>query len=185
MGALTVLQYLSDRGAAGAAGICLLDQSPRIVTDSDWRCGLFGDHSHHRQTDLVRRLRRDFVRTVIEECAPALPGVLRRAFMAEGWLRRGMCRVLAGLPREALTDLMESAGNADFRATAASLQVPALVVLGARSHHYGGVPLAAWYGTTLPRGQVLTYQASAHSPHRDEPTRLAVDLRAFARRCAG
>jgi len=76
--------------------------------------------------------------------------------------------------------IVDSLIPTDFRDVVARLSVPALVVLGGFSQHYGGLPLAAYYEETLPQGTVLTYWTSSHSPHRQDPERLASDLAAFA-----
>lgn len=78
--------------------------------------------------------------------------------------------------------IVESLIPTDFRDAVARMSVPALVVLGGVSHHYGGLPLAAYYETTLREGTVLTYLGSKHSPHRHDPRRFAADLSAFADR---
>ena len=53
-----------------------------------------------------------------------------------------------------LLDLAESMAQADFRASLSRLDAPLLVVLGARSPHYAGVPLDAWYRDTVKHAQV-------------------------------
>ena len=70
--------------------------------------------------------------------------------------------------------------ESDFRDVIGALSVPTLVVLGAESKHYRGLPLADYYQSALANGNVTTFAASGHSPHREEPARFAAELAAFA-----
>lgn len=183
MGALTVLEYLRRHGEQAVAGVCLIDQSPRIVNDVSWRCGLFGTLTQAQHESLVARLKRDFAGAVFDALASRLPPPLQAAARCRGWLERFLRRVIASVRHDALVSLLESIGSCDFRPALAALSVPTLVVLGARSHHYGRVPLADYYASALRRGTVTTYAAAAHSPHRETPSILARDLSVFAARC--
>ena len=78
-----------------------------------------------------------------------------------------------------LLDLAESMAQADFRASLSRLDAPLLVVLGARSPHYAGLPLDAWYRGTVKHAQISVYPRAGHSPHVSEPLRFARELERF------
>ena len=187
MGALVVMKYLQDHGQARIAGVCLIDQSPRITSDEHWRLGLFGSLSRTQLQQTLGRLRSDFAETVTTEflakvtplkqaaSRDSLAGRLARWLMSKLACRRGVDRFIA---------MLESLVEADFRDVIARITVPTMVVLGGASHHYGGLPLDQYYRDTLSDGTVRTYREAAHSPHRQEPGRFAADLAAFAdKRC--
>ena len=187
MGALVVMKYLQDHGQSRIAGVCLIDQSPRITSDEHWRLGLFGSLTRTQLQQTLGRLRSDFAETVTTELLAkvrllrqaasrdSLAGRLARWAVAKLACRRGIDRLLA---------MLESLVDADFRDVIARITVPTLVVLGGASHHYGGLPLGQYYRDTLSDGTVRTYREAAHSPHRQEPGRFAADLASFAaRRC--
>lgn len=182
MGALVVMRYLEQFGDGKLSGVCIIDQSPRITTDAQWRLGLFGSMSREQLQAALAGLRHDCVETLMAD-------LLRRRAAGEGLPARLLRRVLTGL-RDAIgvasvLSMLDSIADADFRELIRSLSVPTLVVLGGASHHYGGLPLAHYYRGALARGTVVTYAGSAHSPHRQEPQRFAADLSAFAQRhCA-
>lgn len=154
LGALVVMQYLKAHGSDRLAGVCFVDQSPRITTDAQWQLGLFGSLTRAR-----------------------LQAALARGHRLVAHFRH----VLGITP---LLSIVDSLVDSDFRDVVAQLTLPALVVLGGASHHYGGLPLADYYRATLAGATVTTYPASAHSPHRQQPARFATDLAAFAARCA-
>ena len=59
------------------------------------------------------------------------------------------------------------------------LDVPLCVVLGARSAHYRGLALDAYYRQTVPHAAVSVYERAGHSPHVSEPGRFAEQLLGF------
>jgi pimeloyl-ACP methyl ester carboxylesterase len=188
MGALVVMQYIREHGADHLAGVCLIDQSPRITNDEHWRLGLFGSLTRSQLKSTLGRLRSDFVDTVAREflarCKP-LAGAGRPDAMAGRIARWAVAKLARACGTDQLIALLENLADADFRDVVARVSAPTMVVLGGVSHHYGGLPLERYYRDNLPDCTVRLYQDSAHSPHRQEARRFAADLAAFAaRRCA-
>jgi pimeloyl-ACP methyl ester carboxylesterase len=178
MGALTVMQYLNDHGPGRILAFCLVDQSPRVVTDQDWRLGLFGDCSAQMLCGLIEGARQDLSATVMREISAAAGRASRwlgpQAFpgrLLHGWLK--------SLEVQPLLDLCESLVAADFRDLLPSVNRPLMVVLGGRSAHYAHVPLAEYYRAVAPGVEVHRYEAAGHSPHFAEPARFAADLERF------
>lgn len=179
MGALVVMRYLQRHGTQRLSGVCIVDQSPRVTTDTDWSLGLFGTLSRAQVQALIQRLRGDFVGTVLAEAAQRLRP-LRCNGLASIALRWLLGCVHAAIGVAPVLSILESVIETDFRGVIAALRLPTLVVLGGSSHHYGGLPLADYYTDALARGIVTTYEGAAHSPHRQEPQRFAEDLSRFA-----
>jgi pimeloyl-ACP methyl ester carboxylesterase len=55
LGALVVMKYLQDHGAGQIAGVCLIDQSPRITNNDQWQLGLFGSLTQSQLKDALGR----------------------------------------------------------------------------------------------------------------------------------
>ncbi len=188
MGALVVMKYLQDHGAAQIAGVCLIDQSPRITNNDQWQLGLFGSLTQGQLKETLARLRGDFVETVASEFIARLAPLRQarsRDALAGRLARWAVARLARSCGIEHVLSMLESLADADFRDVIAKVKIPTMVVLGGASHHYGGLPLERYYRDTLPDGTVRMYQKASHSPHRCEPSRFAADLTAFAaKRCA-
>ena len=187
MGALAVLRYLQDHGTGRVAAVALVDQSPRIVTDDTWRLGMFGGCSAPMLLGLIAGARSNLVDTVLREVEGAMGGAvmgtsgawLRRRLAPDATLGRWLRSWLGHLDASALLDLAESLALADFRALLPRLDVPVCVVLGARSAHYKGLPLDAYYREAVPHAAVSVYERAGHSPHVSEPGRFADQLLGF------
>ncbi len=179
MGALAVMQFLRDFGVMRVAAVCLVDQSPRVVTDEDWRLGLFGGCSASMLGGLISGARSNLADTVLRQIDAAAGDWLRRRLAPHAMLGRWLRRWLKGIHVEPLLDLCESLAAADFRPLFSRFDVPLLVVLGGLSPHYAGLPLDAWYQEKVPHARVLRFEDSGHSPHYAEPARFARELRQF------
>jgi pimeloyl-ACP methyl ester carboxylesterase len=179
MGALVLMQYLHSYGTQRVAAVALVDQSPRIVTDESWRLGLFGGCTSAMLAGLIGGARKDLAETLIHEVGAFAGPWLQRRLVAEAPLGKILRKRLGHIDVVHLLDLAESMAQADFRASLARLDAPLLVVLGARSPHYGGVPLEAWYRDTVKHAQVSIYPRAGHSPHVSEPLRFVRELERF------
>jgi non-heme chloroperoxidase len=179
MGALAVLRYLQEHGTRRVAAVVLVDQSPRIVTDDSWRLGMFGGCSAPMLLGLIAGARHNLVDTVLREVEGASGAWLRRRLAADATLGRWLRSWLGHVDVSALLDLAESLALADFRPLLPRLDVPLCVVLGARSAHYRGLPLDAYYRQAVPHASVSVYERAGHSPHVSEPRRFADQLLAF------
>ena len=185
MGALTVMKYLNEFGPARVAAVAVVDQSPRIVTDEHWRLGLFGGCSADMLSGLIAGARTDLAETVLHQIEAVAGDWLRPRLAAQAPLGRMLRRWLNHVEVTPLLDLAESLAAADFRSLMPRLNLPLLVVLGARSPHYAGLPLDAWYREAVPHASVSVYPRAGHSPHYTEPVRFARDLAGFMAERAG
>ena len=179
MGALTVMQYLHDHGTDRVGGVGLIDQSPRVITDDEWRLGLFGGCSAAMLQGLIAGARKDLAETVLHEIEAKVGAWIRPRLAPDsaiGWLLRNW---LHRIDASFLLDLAESLAVADFRASVPRLDAPLMVVLGKKSPQYAGVPLDAWYRQAVPHATVTVYERGGHSPHYTEPTRFANELMRF------
>ena len=168
MGALTVMQYLHDHGTARVGGVGLVDQSPRVVTDDEWRLGLFGGCSAAMLEGLIAGARKDLAETVLHEIE-AKAGAWLRPRLAPDSASAACCgNWLHRIDASCLLDLAESLAAADFRASVPRLDAPLMVVLGKRSPQYAGVPLDAWYRQAVPHAQSASTNAAGI--HRTTPS---------------
>ena len=179
MGALTLMQYLHTYGTQRVSAVALVDQSPRIVTDDNWRLGLFGGCSATMLSGLIAGARQDLAEMLLNEVGAFGGAWLKRQLGVEAALGRMLRRRLGRIDVRPLLDLAESMAQADFRASLSRLDAPLLVVLGARSPHYAGLPLDAWYRDTVKHAQISIYPRAGHSPHVSEPLRFARELERF------
>jgi pimeloyl-ACP methyl ester carboxylesterase len=178
MGALTLWQYLRDYGTANLAKICLIDQSPRLLTDDDWPYGIYGDFNRQRSSAFLNRLNTDFAEAVLELAAFGLNARARDKYEAgaEGWDKPRQW--LQRLNPKPLVACWQSLIEADYRDVLEEIDIPALLVYGEHSNFYH-VGTAHYVAERIPEAVLHIYEDTDHSPHQWQRQRFIRDLRDF------
>ena len=179
MGALTTWEYLRAHGTQGIRRICLIDQSPKLVTDDDWRFGIYGDFDRARADAFEAELRAGFVEAVLRLSAH---GRNERARITYGQDTKGWRRAreaLARLDPLPLIATWESLVAADYRDVLPAIDVPTLLVWGGQSNFYG-LDTARYVHDRIAGSVLHVYDDTDHSPHQWQRERFVRDLVAFA-----
>ena len=178
MGALTLWQYLRDHGSHGLGKLCLIDQSPKLLTGDDWAHGIYGSFGVDRNSELVSWLQEDFAEGVLKltaprpqrACPPEVPG------KCPGWERSR-----AGLRNQDPAPLINcwlSLTAADYRDVLGRISLPTLLVYGGQSNFYRS-ETAHYVADNIPNAILRIYEGTDHSPHQWQRERFAQELREF------
>jgi pimeloyl-ACP methyl ester carboxylesterase len=178
MGALTLWQYIRDFGCERLTHLCIVDQSPKLVTDSSWSMGIYGDFDAARSQRLIEDMKIDFVETVLRLIASGLNTKARETYArnSRGWqqTRHG----LEKLDPEPLIAIWESLVAADYRDVLPHIAVPTLLVWGSESNFY--TPATAQFLLEqISKAMLKSYDESDHCPQLQQPERFATELVAF------
>lgn len=178
MGALTVWEYVRQFGTTGLGRLCLIDQSPKILTDNDWQLGIYGDFDAQRDRDFVRELETDFAEAVMRLAAY---GLNSRARVKYDENARGWQRIREELRRQDPTPLIEiwkSLAAADYRDVLPAIAIPTLLIFGNESNFY---PLATahYVRDRIEKSILHIYDGTDHSPHQWKREQFVRDLLDF------
>lgn len=184
MGVLTIWEYLRRHGGAAIAGLCLIDQSPKLVTDAGWRHGIYGDFDAIRARWFAARQREDFAEAVLELAAGGHNRRMAERYAREPEKFQRSREHLRGLDAAALTACWLTLAAGDWRAVLPTIAVPTLLVYGAESNFYAAAT-AAWVQAQIPGAQRLSYPGADHSPHFWHRDRFVTDLRGLLARVDG
>ncbi|MBW7903536.1 MAG: alpha/beta hydrolase [Rhodocyclaceae bacterium] len=179
MGALTLWQYLRDYGSERIGRLCLIDQSPKLLTDDDWRHGIYGDFDAARAQRFVSQLEEDFAETVLRLGALGLNRRAREKYEenAKGWEKaRAWLRQLDAKP---LIACWQSLTEADYRLVLGEIDVPTLLIYGGESNFYHAAT-AHYVRDSIPNALLHIYEGTDHSPHQWQRERFTRDLLTFA-----
>jgi pimeloyl-ACP methyl ester carboxylesterase len=178
MGALTLWQFIRDYGCGRLSHLCILDQSPKLVTDATWTNGIYGDFDAARSQRLLADLESDFAEAVLRLSAYGLNAKSRETYERDsrGWQRsRQDLRKLAPSP---LIAIWKSLVEADFRDVLGQIDVPTLMVWGAESNFYT-LETAAFLLARIRSAKLHVYQGADHSPQLQQAGRFAEELSVF------
>jgi pimeloyl-ACP methyl ester carboxylesterase len=178
MGALTLWQYIRDFGCDRITQLCIVDQSPKLVTDEFWSLGIYGDFDAERSQRLIEDLGIDFVETVLRLIANGLNTKARETYArnSRGWqqTRHG----LENLKPDPLIAIWKSLVEADYRDVLPMVSVPTLLTWGEQSNFYS-VETARYLLGQIPHATLSSYAGADHCPQLAQPERFAQELASF------
>ncbi len=180
MGALTAWDYIGRYGCRRLSRLCVLDQSPRLITDTGWSLGIYYNWPPERNRQFLEDARTDFVETVLRLIAEGRNARARERYQNGDDSISRMRAYLALLEPAPLLRIWESLAEADWRPVLPRVRVPTLLIYGSESNYYG-TECGEYVARQIPDARLLVYDGADHSPHLDNPDRFAADLRAFAR----
>lgn len=178
MGALTLWQFMRDYGCARLSHLCIIDQSPKLVTDDEWHLGIYGDFDAARSQRLIEEMEQDFAEGVLRLTAYGLNARARAGYArnSKGWQQAR--HALQRLDPPTLIAIWKSLVAADFRNVLPSITVPTWIAWGSQSNFYP-VATARFLLASTPGATMTCYEGADHSPHLLHPERFAADLLAF------
>ena len=178
MGALTLWQYLRDHGTHGLGKLCLIDQSPKLLTADDWAHGIYGNFGVDRNSELVNWLQEDFAEGVLKLTALGLNERAKAKYLenSSGW-ERSRAGLRAQNP-EPLINCWLSLTAADYRDVLAAIPLPTLLVYGGQSNFYR-TETAQYVADNIPNAILRIYEGTDHSPHQWQRERFARELLEF------
>lgn len=179
MGALTLWQYIRDRGCSRLARICLIDQSPKLVTDDGWPHGIYGSFDADRADGFLAQLHDDFAETVLRLGALGLNRRAREKYEgnAKGWQKSR--EWLQQLDAKPLISCWQSLTEADYRMVLSEISIPTLLIYGGESNFYH-TATAQYVRDSIPDALLHIYEGTDHSPHQWQRERFVQDLLAFS-----
>ena len=178
MGALTLWQYIRDFGTRRLEKLCLIDQSPKLLTEPGWEHGIYGDFGADKALELMRNLEEDFAEGVLRLTAFGLNERATEKYIAgaSGWERsRAALRAQDPSP---LISCWESLTSADYRDVLQKIDVPSMLVYGGCSNFYR-TETAHYVANRIPNSILHIYEETDHSPHQWQRERFARELMTF------
>lgn len=178
MGALTIWQYIRDFGCNRITKLCIIDQSPKLLTDDSWSHGIYGNFDDKRAARFLETLEQDFAEGVLKLTAYGLNTRAREKYEAgaKGWEKsRQMLKTQFHPP---LIECWSSLTQADYRDVLAHISVPTLLVYGGESNFYKAES-AHCIARQIPQAVLHIYEGTDHSPHQWQRERFTKELIEF------
>lgn len=175
MGALTIWQYIRDFGSERLARLCIIDQSPKLMTDNNWSHGIYGKFGTQEAESLMQHLQNDFAEGVLRLTAYGLNSRARMKYEegAKGWEKsRQFLRAQSPIP---LIECWQSLTKADYRDVLDRITIPTILIYGGESNFYG-IETAHYVAQRIPEAILHIYEGTDHSPHQWQRERFVQDL---------
>lgn len=178
MGALTSWEYLRRHGDKRLRGLCIVDQSPKLVTDDEWQHGVYSDFNKATNTAFLHRLTENFAEAVLELIAFGKNRRSRENYEQNSRGFQQMREYLQKQPGDLLTRCWDSITQQDYREVVAGIKLPTLLIYGDESQFYSA-ELQQWVKQNIEGSELHIYEQSDHSPHLWHKERFIYDLNRF------
>jgi len=178
MGALTSWEYLKQQGDSRLSGLCIIDQSPKLVTDTSWPHGIYGDFNSDKNQAFLARLEQNFAEGVLELIAFGHNSRSRENYEKNSRGFQKTREYLAGLRGDLLRQCWQSLSEANYRQILPTINIPALLIYGDQSQFYSQ-QLANYVAENIADSRLHIYESADHSPHLWHRERFVYDLRCF------
>jgi pimeloyl-ACP methyl ester carboxylesterase len=180
MGALTVWEYIRQFGCDRLAGICLLDQSPRLLNDDTWKLGIYGHFNWQDNHRFVTELKADFAEAVLQLGANGANSHVTRSYQQNTLGIQALRNYLQSLHPRPLIQCWESLIAADYRSVLPTISVPTLLIHGSESQFYS--PAVAHYvQNAIPNSSLHLYEGADHFPQIWQKVQFIEDVRRFVK----
>lgn len=181
MGALIAWEYIRNYGLGRLAGLCVVDMTPKMVTDSDWSLGIYGDFDHERNQTLLKRMDDDFAEGVLELAANGLNPRIREAYAQNSHGIQQLRDYLRNLNSSAMIHCWDSLAQQDYRDLQAHIDRPVLMIYGDTSQFYSP-EVPEWVEAQLPHPELHIYKQADHSPQVWHKEQFVHHLRQWLRK---
>ena len=178
MGALTSWEYLRRHGDKRLRGLCIVDQSPKLITDHEWQHGVYSDFSKEVNNAFINRLTENFAEAVLELIAFGKNQRSRENYEQNSRGFQQMRKYLQQQPGDLLTRCWDSITQQDYRDVVSSIKLPTLLIYGDESQFYSA-ELQQWVNKSIEGSELHIYEQSDHSPHLWHKERFIYDLNRF------
>ncbi|MBI1969265.1 alpha/beta hydrolase [Candidatus Woesearchaeota archaeon] len=171
MGAATILSYLNLFGKERIVKAILIDQTPKIVSDEEWKKGVAEDFTAEKALQFVAAIKAnhaDFLQDFIPQMfyKERTPAELR-------WMLREMLKTPADIAAKLMLDNCVQ----DWRDILPTIKIPIFIIAGKQSKWM--VPGCRYMAKQIPHAKLLLFEQSAHCPFYEEPEKFNTAVRQF------
>jgi non-heme chloroperoxidase len=170
MGAITLLEYVSDYGTDLISKIVLVDQSPKLITDEKWKLGVFGDFPAEKNEDLIRTYSSDVTKGFDLLGKNFLHKEFNQFASLAARISPADIPVFTPEASRGLSRIWKSFSTKDYRPVLRSIDVPTLLLYGEKSQFYLS-STGKYMQNNIPGSRLVMFPQGDHSPffaHEEE-----------------
>ena len=170
--------YLRKYGSARVKQTVVIDMTPKLTTDADWKYGVYFDFPPERQRWFLEEMQSDIVEAVLRLRAYGRNPKTRALYETNDPALAPYRAFLSRVNPAALISIWQDLLTYDFRDFLPGLTTPTLLIYGGASQFYGE-ELANWMLNTLPKAELLLFPEGDHGPHIQYPREVGAKLLDF------
>lgn len=178
MGALTLFEYVGKFGTDKISKMIFIDQSPKLLTDEEWKWGMFGNWTAKENEELIRALSTDIIKGLTFLATFFLnKEFLGLSYASSRFTLNNMPVVKADAAR-GLINIWRSFTARDFRPFVRKIDISVLLLYGAKSQFYLR-ETGEWMRDNIATSRLKIFPKGDHNPFLAEPTEVFQSIRNF------
>ena len=174
MGTSIMFEYVRRYGCGNIASLCVIDMTPKLVTEDDWHLGIMGAYTHKMNFFYLYMMSRDWDNTA----QAFVPRMFNKAgdHNAEdiAWVTE---QVKQNTPH-CMINLWISMSGDDYRDVMDKITVPTLLNFGEDGWFYGRKH-GEYLQERLARPKLVTYPNCGHALHMEDADKFNREYAAF------
>ena len=178
MGALTLFEYISRYHTDLLSKIAIIDQSPKLMTDSEWKLGIYGNYSPEINQEMIEAFLKDLGDGVIKLSTSGLNKEYNEMFQKKPDFFYQRKRVFNHERTLSLVSIWKTLTQADYRKIVDKINIPTLLLYGMKSQYYLQ-DTAFFMKEKIKDSQLHFFEKGDHSLFIQEPKRFASLISSF------
>jgi len=168
MGTSIIFEYIRQFGCQNISKLCLIDMTPKFVTDREWRLGLNGSYEVDSLLNDVSAMAADWDR-MVDGVVPALfskvgyEGEKENFDFAYSASKNNTPHVMI--------NMWVAMGVKDYRKELKNITVPTLITYGGKSKLYPP-EVSKYMNEQIQDSILMEFEECGHSLHMEEPERF-------------
>ena len=178
LGAMTLFEYVGRYGTELISKIVIIDQSPRLLTDAQWKLGMFGDCPAEKNEEIIRALATDPAQGLIHLTSLFLNKEFISIPLNQARFSLNAMPVIAPEAAPGLINIWRSFTAEDFRPFIKKIDIPVLLLYGEKSQFYLK-ETGEWMQDNIAGSRLKIFPRGDHNPFLAEPNEFFQSIKGF------
>jgi pimeloyl-ACP methyl ester carboxylesterase len=174
MGTSTLFAYVRKYGCKYVNKMCMIDMTPKLLTDDEWKLGTFGSFTHNDNLNFLSLLAKDWDAAA----AQFIPTCFAKGFSTESELfKQTLAEAKKNVPH-VMTYMWIAMASEDFRPVLRDITVPTLLAYGG-----DGVLHSKEHGEYMEKhiknSKLVLFPGCGHAPFLEDTDKFNAELETF------
>ena len=174
MGTSTLFAYVRKYGCKYANKLCMIDMTPKLLIDDEWKLGTFGTFTHKDNLDFLAMIAKDW------DAAAAyfIPTIFALGFSEESELFKWTLAEAKKNSPHVMICMWIAMSSEDFRPVLADITAPTLLAYGGDGVlHFKAH--GEYMAEHIKNSKLVFFKGCGHSPFLEDPDGFNAELDAF------
>ncbi|MDQ0216034.1 pimeloyl-ACP methyl ester carboxylesterase [Oikeobacillus pervagus] len=172
MGTHIIWEYVKQYGCDNVSNLCFIDMTPKLLTDEEWKLGLFGDFGHEKNLLTLASICKDWDAHV----SAFTPGIFAPTFDDPNLLEWMIKEAKRNTPH-VMVNMWIAMAIQDYREVLPQITVPCLITYGTKSFY--SKENSEYIESKVPQSKLVEFEHCGHALHLEDTAKFNHELAQF------